>query len=234
MSNKKYAIWILLQWFATIIFLWVPLSAFADTCTTQTTYDDSMRFHFNGTSELLGATRITVSGDCYVESITISVQTTGTPDGDLYLSIYDESGTTPGSVLETCSIVSPVPSGSFADVTATCDGTTLLQTATNYWIVASSDSSVDGTNYYRWRAKDTDIGGKMKRGPTSWTDWDNAGAGGVYTVAGTSTPPGGGGGGGTVVSGSTSTVDQIHETLISGFYLFWAAFIGMVWLLRKH
>jgi len=200
----------------------------ADVCATQGSSNDSMRFGYNNTSEYYGAAKFVPSMDCTVDSLEASIEAITVPIGTLTLSIYNNSASAPGTELEQCGAI--VPTGSFSLLTSTCSGTTAVTNGVTYWIVAKSTATPDATNYYRWEAQDSNLGLGLKRGPTSWTDWDNAGAGGVYTVNGTS----GGGGGGSTNGEATSSVEQTETNLWYAYWTFFATLWFVVWMFRKR
>jgi len=147
------------------------------------------------------------------------------------------------------------PGVSYADVEFTISGANISSVngdyepvAANEWAITGGDAHVKAypgynqcwiTNnsytplwYYTNDYTDCNDAASLAA-VTTWLLDSGTNPGPTFTLPGGG---GGGGGGGSEEwsSNATSSVDQVHRTFISGFYLFFASLIGMVWLLKKH
>lgn len=126
----------------------------------------------------------TVSTACNITSATIHSNYVLTSNIAWAMTVYSDSGGSPGSVLTTSasSSVTSTADPTWSDNTVTFDGTYTLQTATTYWMVAKNFDGTGGN--LNWACK-TGSDGKYFDG----TNWNLQGCSFMFSVAGDAPAP---------------------------------------------
>ena len=101
----------------------------------------------------------------------IKARRIGTPSDNLTVAIYNDSSGSPGSAIETATVVGSSVGTQTAWVSFTFAGTTTLSTSTTYWLVVNRSSSQSPVNYYEVTIDEDQqySGGALKiRDGSSW------------------------------------------------------------------
>lgn len=121
-------------------------------------------------------------------SFTARLFVAGSPADSINASLYTNSGSLPGSLVETGSNISG--SGlttTPTDVVFNFASTSTIDTSSTYWVVLTRTGSNDGSNFYKWTGN-TAGGGKGDRYDTgAWNTgpWTGSAAGNYnYTATG--------------------------------------------------
>jgi len=92
-----------------------------------------------------------------VASVSVRVRTVGSPADSLYVSIYNDSAGSPGSMLEFATILGSTLSASSGWATATFANTLSLAVSTTYWVTLSRNGDSTFGDYYEIMM-DVDLG----------------------------------------------------------------------------
>jgi hypothetical protein len=127
------------------------IPAFAATCTSYTVQNTAYSFGYSTGSFSKVAQAFTPSATCTVTAINSMPYKNNSPTDNVVVSLYTNTSSAPGTLLETGSSIAASSLGSTVGVyaTSTFAGTTVLTAGTEYWIVWSRSGSLDTSNYYR-------------------------------------------------------------------------------------
>jgi len=191
----------------------------------------------SATYEGLAAIPFTITDPCDVLTVSIPLKIdAGSPTDNIEVAIWSDSGGSPDTIIQSGTPIDSATLSGTLTVTTTDLVTSLA--AGSYWLSANrSLTGVDNDNSnYVVLGSDAGTGdpyGKMKPNGGAWTDTPLAtgnttfffgfSVDGTIPSSGTTTP-----------SAATSSVDQAHDNLIAGYYVFLFCMAFMVWLVRKH
>jgi len=214
---------------ALVLFSAFPLSTFASTCVSIPSGS------VDGASEAMGypsfdsaAQPFSVSSSCSVGIVSATVKSVGSPSTPLEYDIYS-GASTPTTLLGTSS-PSAVPSA-YGLVDANFAGSVSLSSGVQYWLVLTTSGS-DASNYYAVQLQNPAIvfGNNKYRYSGSWLNEVGYSFQEFYINA----AAGMGSGASSTIASATSTIEQTQSNLFNAFFIFFASFYGMVWLMRKH
>jgi len=211
-----------------------PSLTFASVCASQNvTANDNL--DFNPTSREYIGFQFTPSSACSLGNIIIdNLYQASTPAGSLNVVVYSDGGGEPNlaSTIATGTPVTPAATGYGGSDTSTFTGEA-LSASQPYWVVLSNTSPADaGSSVYRFGVESADVGittWESNAGGSTGTWGDTHESPGFEVDSYVAPPPAS-----TTSELSTSTPDQSEENLFNGFILFFVAFFGTAWLLRKH
>jgi len=215
--------------FAAVGFLVLfPAAVFAD-CTMQTnTAHNNAGFNVGDTTTLWNAVPFTPSCSGTVASTTIAAYTSGTGAVGNF-EIWTSSGGVPSARIGTAGPSKTVQTGSCITMLSSTLPSPSVTSGTEYWLVwhtstgAANNFWCNGgtpTGLYKNADGATDP-------PASWYGASGAAYAVIDVVAGV-TPPD------VVDMTATSTIEQSQSNLAQAFWIYFACFFGMIWLLRKH
>jgi len=172
------------------------------------------------------AVQFTTSDAGTISSLEAAFDVTGSPGTDLVVKIYTDTGGEPDTSLGTSDAIA-VPDGC-TTYPAVFSTPVDVDASTAYWLVFDNESgSVDGGGNYLNCGDGT--GNSLRWNGDSWDMFSDADI--AYDISVVSEGGGGGGGGGG--ESSTSTVDQIHRNLFSGFVLFFISMFFVVFVFKR-
>jgi len=210
-----------------LLILLMPIGVSADCTGLSQTGSTSNVADWGHTDEEALAVPFTAACTGSVTTVTISARMAAGSGAASNLSVYTTTGSEPDTSLGTSDSFN-VDDNVDDDYVVTFSTPVDVTMGEDYWIVFDNSGSVySGANYYQ-NAGDTSGGAVLSRNGSSWTAafGDNNPNVRFDISEGGSSSSG-------PLGGATSTVDQAQQNLGTGFFIFFFAFFGMVWLLAR-
>lgn len=219
--------------FSVLVFFIVPVSVFADsTITTTASMTPYVTFVYDN-SQVNSAQSFTTTQAGTIAGVTFTVKANGSPSGTLTAAIHEDNAGEPAvAALASGTMAVSGITGSCADYTVTFSAPADVLNATSYWIVLSSSQAVSLTNNLNQCGATSNVyaGGVSAYSDNSW-NWTNdttSDARLVIDITDSGPSPA------VDLGGATSTIEQAQGNLSTAFYLYFIAFFGTVWLLRRR
>jgi hypothetical protein len=181
------------------------------------------------------AQSFTPTADGSISSLLVNVgyNNNGTPDGDMQISVAEDSSGNPGTVLGSGTVYTyTLPSdGTTDDHTISLSPAVSVTAGTTYWIVYScGDATPSGTHPFETGGVTPSESGFSfsKYYPTTWTSADMTARAVISTVSGgtpTTTPS---------TIGTTTVIMDPNRDFFNGILLFMGGMTFMIWLFRKR